>query len=88
MEVFGVLIKGEKVSYKKLLITKKPPIKSAVNAIATQLKYLSMKVFIWGPNFQIKNATRKNLAPLLTADAKINKGRLINTDPDEIAITL
>ena len=57
-----------------------------MNAIASQLKYLSIKDFICGPYFQIKNATKKNLAPRLIKEAIINIPKWILNAPDEIVI--
>jgi hypothetical protein len=74
--------------YTKYLITKKPPISKTVNAIASQLKYLSINDFICGPNFHIKKATRKNLAPRLITDATMNIRILILNAPDEMVIIL
>ena len=69
-------------------IATKPPINRTVNAIASQLKYLSINNFICGPNFQIKAATRKNLAPLLIIEAIMNITILILKAPEDIVITL
>ena len=56
--------------------------------MASQLKYLSIKDFICGPNFQISAATRKKRAPLLIIDAIMNIIILILNAPEEIVITL
>jgi hypothetical protein len=56
--------------------------------MARGLKYLSIKLFICGPNFQIRPATRKNLAPRLIKDAIINIGKKILKAPAVIVKTL
>jgi len=65
-----------------------PPIKRTVNPQANQLKYLSMNDLICGPYFQISHATRKNLAPLLNAEAKISMRKLILKAPALMVNTL
>lgn len=72
----------------KYFIITNPPINITVNPIASQLKYLSMKLLICGPNRQIRNATKKNLAPRLTMEAKRNIGKFIKKAPAEIVNTL
>jgi len=66
----------------------KPPISRTVKAIATQLKYLLINAFILGPSFQIRNETRKNLAPRLMIEATRNITMSMLNAPDEIVITL
>ena len=46
------------------------------------------KIFILTPYFQIKKATRKNRADLLTAEANKNKGKEILIAPADIVNTL
>ncbi len=65
-----------------------PPISKMVKAIASQLKYLSMNALIAGPNFQMSALTKKNLAPLLMTEARINIKILILNAPDEMVISL
>lgn len=64
------------------LTSTKPPISKAVNTRARILKYLSMKFLIFSPNFQMRNATKKNLAPRLTTEANMNIGILMLNIPE------
>jgi hypothetical protein len=52
------------------------------------LKYFSKNCLIPGPNFQISQATKKNLAPRLTNDAIKNIKRFISNTPDVTVNTL
>jgi hypothetical protein len=69
-------------------ITRNPPIRRRVKIMVNKLKYLSIKSVIGSPNFHIKRDTRKNLAVLLTEDAKRNIGKLILNAPEVIVIIL
>ncbi len=69
-------------------MARKPPISKTVKATASQLKYLSMKLFIRGPNFRIKKATRKNRAPRLMVEAMIKTDSPILNAPEEMVMTL
>ena len=66
----------------------KPPINRTVNAIASQLKYLSINNFICGPNFQIKAATKKKRAPRLIIEATMNIIMFMLKAPEDMVITL
>ena len=53
-----------------------------------RLKYFSMMVLKGGPNLYNNAATRKKRADLLTAEAKINIGKLILNAPADNVKTL
>lgn len=63
-------------------------IKHAVSPIAIILKYFSINCLMPGPNFHIRNATKKNLAPRLTNEAIKNIRRFISNTPDVTVKTL
>ena len=58
------------------------------NATASVLKYLSIKLSIFGPKRQIKPPTRKKRADLEAADAIRKIGKSIRKAPAEIVKTL
>ena len=75
-------------NYHKYFSTKNPPISKTINSRHSQLKYLSMKGLMVGPNFQNNPATRKNRTERLTVDAMMKPRKDILTIPAEIVHTL
>ena len=69
-------------------ITRNPPTRRMVKIMVNKLKYLSINSVIGSPNFHINSDTRKNLAVLLTEDAKRNIGKLILNAPAVMVIIL
>ena len=83
---FRMIMKGNKrlIRQKRYFMEKNPPTSSSVNMSVKRLKYLSMNALIGLPNFQIKPATRKNLAVRLAVDAITNSSKFISKAPAEI----
>jgi len=67
---------------------KKPKTRRIIKTIVKVLKYFSISILKEGPNLYISAATRKNLAALLAADAKINVRKLISNAPADRVNTL
>ena len=72
----------------KNLITTNPKINNITKAIASELKYLSIKDWIFGPNRWIRPPIIKNRADLETADATRKTIKLIRKAPAVIVKTL
>ena len=58
-----------------------PPASNTTKAMESTLKYLSINVDIFAPNFQMRAATRKKLAARATGDTIMNVKRLEWTKP-------